>query len=90
MCTTCWTIFMHLNSPCTYYELPWQITFWLKGETTLHPLKIVVTKTKNLHFFFQHMWTSHLGVFTVKGAEDYMYTNKILHPHDFEKGLHEL
>jgi len=43
-----------------------------------------------LHFFFQHMWTSHLGVFTVKGAEDYMYMDKILHPHDFEKGLHEL
>jgi hypothetical protein len=34
-----------------FYELPLQITFWLKGEGTLHPLKIVVTKTKKLHFF---------------------------------------
>jgi hypothetical protein len=61
MCITCWTIFMPLNSPCTYYELRWQITFWLKDESTLHPLKIVVTKTKKLHLGFfstcgHHIW----------------------------------
>jgi hypothetical protein len=25
------------------------------------------------------------GAFIVKGAKDYVYTHKILHPHDFEK-----
>jgi hypothetical protein len=27
----------------------------------------------------------YLGAFIVKGAKDCVYTNKILHPHDFEK-----
>jgi hypothetical protein len=61
MCKTCWISFMPFNSPCTYNELPWQITFWLKGESTLHPLDIVVTKTKKLHLVFlstcgHHIW----------------------------------
>jgi hypothetical protein len=30
------------------------------------------------------------GAFIVKWAKDYVYTHKILHPHDFEKWLHEL
>jgi len=31
-----------------------------------------------------------MGVFIIKGAKDYVYTHKIMHPHDFEKWLHEL
>jgi hypothetical protein len=27
----------------------------------------------------------NMGAFTIKGAKDYVYTHKILHPHDFEK-----
>jgi hypothetical protein len=31
-----------------------------------------------------------MGVFTIKGVKDYVYMHKFLHPHDFEKWLHEL
>jgi len=31
-----------------------------------------------------------MGVFTIKGAKDCVYTHKVLHPYDFEKWLHEL
>jgi hypothetical protein len=31
-----------------------------------------------------------MSVFTIKGANEYVYTHEIMHPHDFEKWLHEL
>jgi len=31
-----------------------------------------------------------MGAFIVKRAKDYIYTHEVLHPHDFEKWLHEL
>lgn len=30
------------------------------------------------------------SAFLIKWAQDYVYTHKILHPHNFEKWLHEL